>query len=180
MSKSLLEKQYGLIRGARQVVLEFLDGLPPSVLRADVPHFGHRTILRTYTHVAASYQYWFDHVVFGRASRDFSVIADEDPEHLAMTEVRAMFATADGLVREFVDRFGEQWETPLSLRVFWTDQPLALAPAFLLTHVETHEFHHKGQILTMARQLGYAQERDRMGGLRFGDQGALQGLDQGR
>ncbi len=34
-------------------------------------------------------------------------------------------------------------------------EPLSITPLWLLTHTETHEFHHKGQIVSMARHLGY-------------------------
>nr|WP_261382294.1 DinB family protein [Mucilaginibacter achroorhodeus] len=32
---------------------------------------------------------------------------------------------------------------------------LNLSPLELFTHVITHEFHHKGQLVNMSRQLGY-------------------------
>ena len=32
-------------------------------------------------------------------------------------------------------------------------EPLSTTPLWLLTHTETHEFHHKGQIVSMARHL---------------------------
>ncbi|MCU5378655.1 hypothetical protein OCA08_16075 [Bacillus cereus] len=34
-------------------------------------------------------------------------------------------------------------------------EPWSTTPLWLLTHTETHEFHHKGQIVSMARHLGY-------------------------
>ncbi|MFI5159066.1 MAG: DinB family protein [Sphingobacteriales bacterium] len=32
---------------------------------------------------------------------------------------------------------------------------LTRSPFELFTHVTTHEFHHKGQVVSMSRQLGY-------------------------
>lgn len=32
---------------------------------------------------------------------------------------------------------------------------LKATPLMIFTHVTTHEFHHKGQIMPMCRQLGY-------------------------
>ena len=34
-------------------------------------------------------------------------------------------------------------------------EPWSTTRIWLLTHTETHEFHHKGQIASMARHLGY-------------------------
>ena len=34
-------------------------------------------------------------------------------------------------------------------------EPWSITPLWLLTHTETHEFHHKGQIVSVARHLGY-------------------------
>ena len=42
-----------------------------------------------------------------------------------------------------LERYHEEWTTPHR------------TPAFILLHVITHGFHHKGQIVAMLRLLGY-------------------------
>jgi uncharacterized damage-inducible protein DinB len=44
---------------------------------------------------------------------------------------------------------------PISAKVPGRDIQLTVTALELLTHVTTHEYHHKGQVLTISRQLGY-------------------------
>jgi uncharacterized damage-inducible protein DinB len=161
----LLRDQYELVRSTRSLVLDFLAGLPADVLHRPVAGFGQGTLLSTHLHVADDYGFWFDSVVRGRKAPEFPSIPDAE---LDVQALRRTFAVADGLVAEFLDAYGERWSEPLPLVVPWRAKPLHLSPLFLMTHEETHEFHHKGQMLSMARILGYPPpDTDALGGLRF-------------
>ena len=53
----------------------------------------------------------------------------------------------------FLRHFREAYDPPVTGRLRW--QTVTATPAALFTHVITHEFHHKGQIASMSRHLGY-------------------------
>ncbi|GGF18473.1 hypothetical protein GCM10010954_16540 [Halobacillus andaensis] len=67
--------------------------------------------------------------------------------------MRSLFHQVDGLGEGFL----HEYETNPSLTlkaVSWQDHELEVSVLWLFTHTMTHEFHHKGQILSMVRHLG--------------------------
>ncbi len=56
---------------------------------------------------------------------------------------------------EFLEKYRNNFEEPFTAMIKHRDLTMTLTPMHLYTHVITHEFHHKGQILTMSRLLGY-------------------------
>ena len=69
--------------------------------------------------------------------------------------VRQLFRGVDELVTAYCARVESTGQLPAKLTVPGRPAPLILTPLALFTHVITHEFHHKGQLLSMSRQLGY-------------------------
>ncbi|EAO54139.1 hypothetical protein RBTH_08368 [Bacillus thuringiensis serovar israelensis ATCC 35646] len=61
----------------------------------------------------------------------------------------------DENVQRFLDEYYDRWLENIANEVKWQKEPWSTTPLWLLTHTETHEFHHKGQIVSMARYLGY-------------------------
>ena len=85
-----------------------------------------------------------DHI----ASVPFEVLTRELAGRRAEREVMAATRTYLESIDErglnsMLARYHEEWTTPHR------------TPAFILMHVITHGFHHKGQIVAMLRLLGY-------------------------
>lgn len=72
-----------------------------------------------------------------------------------VNEMRTIFERVDQLVFRFLDEYDERFDEKISRKVSWQEEEEELSPLWLLTHTITHEFHHKGQIVTLARALGY-------------------------
>ncbi|WP_254901241.1 DinB family protein [Tuberibacillus sp. Marseille-P3662] len=70
-------------------------------------------------------------------------------------DIRHVFKEVDLLVDEFLKTFQGQWDLSLTGPVPWQDEEESLTTLWLFTHTTTHEFHHKGQMVSMGRQLGY-------------------------
>ena len=66
-----------------------------------------------------------------------------------------LFAAVDALVAEFAAHYSAGWQRPQLFVLPRQPQPQELTPLQLFTHTITHEFHHKGQVLSMSRLLGY-------------------------
>nr|WP_027086866.1 DinB family protein [Cohnella panacarvi] len=158
-----LWQQYDWIRSARQVMLAFLEELPPRMLHQPVSGFGRGTIIRTHLHVVDCYRYWLESFAFRKLNDHWDVSVHETAD---VKFVRKRFAEADELVQRFFHEFDDRWSEPIEQDESWEGYPKEPTPLLLLTHTETHEFHHRGQILTMARHLGYPPPADdRLGGL---------------
>ncbi|SNC74652.1 Uncharacterized damage-inducible protein DinB (forms a four-helix bundle) [Hymenobacter gelipurpurascens] len=146
----LLTAQYDLVRDARSVLLAYCAILAPADFTAPLPAFNHSSIRDLLVHGAATYQHWLVNVALGQSH--------PYPEEATFPDVAAvgqLYAQTDEFVAEHLQRFRGQWQTAMPLRVPRRSEPVQLTPLALFTHVITHEFHHKGQILSMSRQLGY-------------------------
>ncbi|MDO7854383.1 DinB family protein [Hymenobacter convexus] len=143
-------QQYDLVRGARAALLRYCATLSPAHFVAPVAAFNHSSIRDLLVHVAGCYQAWLGEVGLGRA-----LLRPQPAQVPDVAAVRVLFADVDALVREFGQHFASQWLTPQRFDSPRHPAPLQLSPLQLFTHVITHEFHHKGQALSMSRQLGY-------------------------
>lgn len=75
-------------------------------------------------------------------------------DHPDPASVRAAFAEVDGLVDDFLAHFAGRLDEPLRRLVFWRPSGLTVTPRCLVQHPITYEFHHKGQLVVISRQLG--------------------------
>jgi uncharacterized damage-inducible protein DinB len=148
-----LTAQYDLVRRTRESLFKFLETLPVSHLHTRVNEFGHGTIARTHIHAADCYLYWIGTITGLRTEPAFLPEATVDT--LDVSGLRDRFAEVDQLADRFFATYADAWGTPVSGRVRWQPDPLTVTPLWLFTHTLTHEFHHKGQIVSMARALGH-------------------------
>lgn len=151
----VLKQQYGFIRSARQTLFEFMKEIPLQELHSTVPNFGKDSIIRTHIHVADCYRYWLGSFSFRQKRADFSFASEYELEHSDVENVQSRFELVDEVVQRFLDEFNSRWFENIANEVKWQEEPWSTTPLWLLTHTETHEFHHKGQIVSMARHLGY-------------------------
>jgi uncharacterized damage-inducible protein DinB len=151
----VLKEQYHFIRSTRQTLFSFLEEIPLQELHNTFPNFGSGSIIKTHIHVADCYRYWLGSFAFKQKRTDFSFATVYDIEHSDVKKVRDRFELVDEVVQQFLDEFNSRWFENIANEVKWQEEPWSTTPLWLLTHAETHEFHHKGQIVSMARHLGY-------------------------
>jgi uncharacterized damage-inducible protein DinB len=146
----LARAQYRLVVGARRALFGYCATFAPADLCKAIAEFNGSSICRILIHSANTYIHSLVKVAEQR-SHDFF----EADDMKSVADVESAFKLVDDIVVNFLQRFEGDFYVPL---VF--DHPnkgikLTLSPLELFTHVITHEFHHKGQILTMSRLLGY-------------------------
>lgn len=147
---ALLAAQYQLVQQARAALLDYCAALAPAHFVAPVAEFRHSSIRDLLVHIADAYRIWLGRVALGRPAT--TQPPDEVPDVAAL---RQLFGEVDALVLDFQQHFDAQWLTAQAFYVRRQPEPLTLTPLQIFTHVTTHEFHHKGQVLTMSRLLGY-------------------------
>ncbi|HRW75572.1 MAG: DinB family protein [Lewinellaceae bacterium] len=145
----LAREQYALVCNAREVLLAYCDRLPPEALLTGQPEVGWGGSIRNLlVHNANAYRYWIGMQALGR-SLEFIHEADV-PD---LSAVRDLYRDVDRMMEAFLEAYGEEGQSEVEVhrkgRTYSVD---ALA---VFTHVITHEFHHKGQILTLGRRLGH-------------------------
>jgi uncharacterized damage-inducible protein DinB len=147
--KEMLIDQYELVKGSRGVLLQYCSSISPEHFTQPIQHFGHSSIRNLLVHVANASSYWMGEFALHKT------VSYGKPESLqTLEEVIPLFGQADLLMSEFLEAFPDN-SKPITGWVKWFKKDLHTTPLQLYTHVVTHFFHHKGQILTMSRHLGY-------------------------
>jgi len=145
----VLYKQYALVQKSREVVLTFVETAVTGDLKTPVPAYKNQDIRYLLVHIADCYIYWLQYMALGETvewlnMKDFNSIAD----------IRRLFVKTDKMMTVFLKNFENSLDTPLNNSRSRNDK-LNASPLMIFTHVITHEFHHKGQVMSICRQLGY-------------------------
>ncbi|PLT28656.1 DinB family protein [Peribacillus deserti] len=145
----VLVSQYDWIQRTRESILGYCESLSPAEYVKELDSFGGDSILSLQVHVANCYQIWLGERALGKTLPEVTTEIVND-----IQAMRGVFSKTDDLVHAFLNEFKGRWDQniQLTLKSGHTMEPTAL---WLITHTVTHEFHHKGQIVKIGRQLGY-------------------------
>ncbi|NUN99059.1 MAG: DinB family protein [Saprospiraceae bacterium] len=146
--QKILELQYDLIKSSRSVLLDYCETLSPEAFLTENSSFGRGSVRNLLVHNANTYIGWLG---IRALKQDRPFIAYESLSNVE--EIRKLYQEVDALVADFIAAFSEDYLTATELDL--GDEMIAASPFQLFTHVITHEFHHKGQILSLSRHLGY-------------------------
>lgn len=145
----LIAKQYTLLKETREVLFAYLETMPEKDFIKDVENFGRGNIRTTQLHVANTYRYWI-----GNFSLNKNLTSPNDDSVTNVDKMRKEFLGINKLVEEFVEKFYNEPLDPIT-NTLSNKKEISLTPLALITHAMTHEFHHKGQMVSMGRILGY-------------------------
>jgi len=142
--------QYQLVRDARAALFAFCDDLSNEDFVQQIGSFGHGSIRHLLVHVANVYQFWITHNALHQKTTFFK------PEDVVtMLDVPPLFRQVDQAMEAFFKQFDAHWNDTLTIHIQSQKKEIISTPLAIFTHVTTHEFHHKGQILSMSRHMGY-------------------------
>ena len=145
-----MRQQYVLAQRSRNILFDFLqDVVGNDGLNRVFPAFGDKSICGLLEHNAGCYSSWLWFHALGRPRASFG--------HLPCTTMEAarrLYARVDGTVDDFFESFKDRMDVPLRTE-HDPGEWITATPLELFTHVLTHEFHHKGQVVWLGRLLGY-------------------------
>jgi len=131
------------------LLLRHVATVPEELLHQPISGFGHPSIWKQLVHILTCEEGW----VHDLQNQVFPGWSEDDCRTMATLQdakrrIREATRTYLGGLTE------EQLNTTLAKRpVDWGGE--LRSPAFILLHVITHAFHHKGQVVAMLRILGY-------------------------
>ena len=144
----ILKKQYELIKGSRQAMLGFIAEQAAAQLTTPIIEFNNSNIRYLLVHIANTYKHWG-----GNFAMKKGLLYIDDNTVNDITSIQKLFNEIDELMMEFLDSFdNHNIKITNTLR---TGKIAEITILELFTHMITHEFHHKGQIMTMCRLLGH-------------------------
>jgi uncharacterized damage-inducible protein DinB len=146
---AILKKQYELLQGSREVVLNFIETQVGEDLNKPVPAYEGNTIRYLLVHTANTYFHW---LLYFALKKPFTLL--DDQSFTTLNLIRPLYREVDETMTVFLENFAEQLDIPLN-NTLSRNRQVSATPLQLFTHVLTHEFHHKGQIMTMCRLLGH-------------------------
>lgn len=146
---NLLHTQYALVKESRQVVFQFLEAQVMGDITRPLSAFNGKTISYMYVHIANTYIAWAGNFALNGSSAYY----DQDAP-LNISELQRLFAQVDEIMSRFIHHFAAN-PTQAVKGYKWPEKYIETDAFGIFAHVITHEFHHKGQAMTMARLLGH-------------------------
>jgi uncharacterized damage-inducible protein DinB len=145
-----LRQQYAMVQKPRAILFDFLqDVVGNEGLNRVFPEFDNKSIRGLLEHTAGCYFAWISFHALGRPRGLFK----HEPCN-TIDLVRQLFASVDGTMDDFLGSFQDRMDVPVRSE-HDPGEWITATPLMLFTHVMTHEFHHKGQVVWLGRLMGY-------------------------
>jgi uncharacterized damage-inducible protein DinB len=144
----ILKKQYELIKGSRGAMLGFIGREVAMQFKTPLQEFYGSTVNYLLVHIINTYKHWGGNFAMKKGLH----FADENTVKDINT-IQKLFDEVDELMMEFLNSYdSSEVKVTNTLR---SGKMIDISILELFTHMITHEFHHKGQIMTMCRLLGH-------------------------
>lgn len=144
----MLALQYDLVKQSREVLLQYCATIAAQDFCVENSAFGRGSIRNLLVHIGNTYEFWL-----GKQALQKEIIFSTYESVVSVGEARLLFQKIDVLVADFMAQFSQDYLSELEVSI--NNANTKASPLKLFTHVITHEYHHKGQILSLSRHLGY-------------------------
>ncbi|RQO64222.1 damage-inducible protein DinB [Pedobacter sp. KBW01] len=144
----MLKQQYDFVLSSRNTLLTYIGTVSEQDFLTENSSFGRGSIRNLLLHICQTYSAWIGERALG-IEQEFLPFDN----YQTLSDCRSYFNQVDEYIGLFIEKFkgNEQQEIELKRN----QESLIVNPLKLFTHVITHEFHHKGQIMSLSRHLGY-------------------------
>ncbi|QFT87591.1 DinB family protein [Bacillus sp. THAF10] len=145
----LFKTQYDWIKHTRETLFQYCESMEHADYVKKLDSFAGDSVRDLHVHAADCYHYWLGKRALGKE------LPNLEPESVnSVNEMRELFVKTDDLVEEFLREYQGNWDHAIPV-TFKSGETASFTTLWLFTHTTTHEFHHKGQIVKIGRQLGY-------------------------
>lgn len=148
------QNEYEWVRQTRGTLLDFCRDIEPNDFTLQ-NGYGLQSVRDSLVHIADCYIAWLGSFVLFKTKKP--ITPKGDLLNFNLDDVIIRFEQVDSYVNEVFKLHGNQLNKPIHRKIPWREAPeiVTFTPAKLIMHTITHEFHHKGQIVAMIRQMGY-------------------------
>jgi uncharacterized damage-inducible protein DinB len=140
---------YDWTRRTRENLFAFTDTLPNDIYTLERPDFAYGSIRNIHAHIAFGYLLWVGVMGLGMKRDQLELPAAQIQDSAAM---RKRFKTVDAILEEALEKFDDP---DAMFERQYREETLKLTQRWVVVRPITHEFHHKGQLLALARVLGH-------------------------
>ena len=148
-TKSGIRELHAATHESLDILLRHVGSVPVNLFRQSLAGFGFPTIWKQLVHILSVEEGW----VHDLQDKPFAGWVEEDCP--TMTELLAAKNRLRDATHVYIESLSEEeLNATLAKRPErWFGE--LRSPAFILLHVITHTFHHKGQVVAMLRMLGH-------------------------
>ena len=148
-NKADIIELHALMHERLDLLMGHIETVPDQLRRQPIAGFGHPSVWSQLVHILTCEEGW----VHDLENRAFPGWHEQDCPTMSAL-LRAKDRIREASQTYLRDLTEEQLNTTLTKRpVDWGGE--LRSPAFIMLHVITHAFHHKGQVVAMLRTLGY-------------------------
>jgi uncharacterized damage-inducible protein DinB len=139
------KQQYDFVKDSRNMLFEYCKTISEEDFVNQNSSFGRGGSMRSLlVHIANTYEYWIANLTL---KQNISNAAYEN--YKTIHDVIRLFDAVNNFMEEFISGMDQEVNKLQNL-----ENPAT--PFKLFSHVITHEYHHKGQILSLSRHFGYS------------------------
>ena len=144
-----VRKFYDWTHASLTLLLNHLSTIPATDYTKDVPGFGFPCVRAQVVHILNCEGFWIH-------TLQAIPFDDQDPANWpAVSDARLLQREVRTRTLNYLSRLSDQ-NLIAPTELHFPDGDVAVrTPALIFHHVLTHAFHHKGQIVSMCRILGY-------------------------
>ncbi|PEK98265.1 DinB family protein [Bacillus sp. AFS017336] len=148
-------KEYNWVKENRETLLNFCSELKQEDFARKLDGFGFQSVRESLLHMAECYIAWIGSFILLKTKKP--ITPKENIVNITLDDIRSRFELADLYLNELFNMPTDDLNKPFVRTIPWRDnnEEVSFTPMKLLIHTITHEYHHKGQIVAMARQMGY-------------------------
>ena len=144
-----LKLEYDWVRRTRDNLFAFLESVPIDIYTLERSDFAYGSLRNIHAHIAFGYLLWVGVMGLEYPRSALERPATDFPDVAAMRE---RFKQVDAILDEAFERFSDP--DAMFTRQYRTET-LQLTQRWVIFRPITHEFHHKGRLLALARVFGY-------------------------
>lgn len=146
--RNILSAQYDNVLHSRNTIIEYIKTMSIENFTTENSSFGRGSVRNLLVHICDTYAAWIG-VRALNLKHDFKSFS----EYKNIEDCASYFSQIDEYINTFLHKFESDYQT--EIKIYRDGETLKLTPLRLFTHTITHEFHHKGQIMSLSRHLGY-------------------------
>jgi uncharacterized damage-inducible protein DinB len=147
---NILKEQYNLVIESRSFVLSYCAEIPQDKLQERPAEFKKNSIIMLLVHTINTYVHWIGNYGLKKDMEYF-----EDKNEYTIDEIRQMYTVVDSLMAEFLEKYSGDFSEVIKGYNEFSKKDLAYPAYQVYTHALTHEFHHKGQLMSVSSLLGF-------------------------
>jgi uncharacterized damage-inducible protein DinB len=144
----MLKQQYELVLFSRETILDYIKTISHEDFTCDNSAFGKGSIRNLLVHICDTYSSW---IVERGLGLPLTYPAFEN--YPTLNDCIEYFNRVNLFINQFLNQFEGNYQK--NIQIVRNGTTTNISALQLFTHVITHEFHHKGQIMSLSRILGY-------------------------